>query len=258
MCTKKECKNGWVFTDEGVFVGRCECSINQYVNAYFKWSEVPKEDYKKTIENVNDYPIYFNVDRKNETTFKKEIEELTKIKDILLRGSIIGLKGKQAQGKTQFAITLALELFKQTNFHVSDDEIEKSPFLFLNLSEVFVNNTLFDSKRKQEIIEKAKLSKILILDELGDELLKREDDKRLPMFFEFFKILLDRFDGLIIYTTNNLSIEEEYKKTGRLDIVSRLFGEGNKQNYFTYGFSQNKDLREEENAELASFKNRFN
>lgn len=264
----KNCLKGQVW-EEGVFKGRCECMREKFINFYYDWSSSPVRN-KKFIEELSkDKEIYLDGDEEKQVELTEEIKFLSEIYIKLINESMknnrpisdkILLQGTPGSGKTQFAITLALEILKDMD--LTRSEMIYKPFYFLSLEKIISESKVYDDNFKEQLWKKINYSKVLIIDDLGEELekLKKtngQEDKRVLEVLDILKQITEEFNGLLIMTTNIPNFEKMYEKV-KPRLHSRLFGkEGENDNLLFYAVV-GEDKRDEQKSEaIMSIKNRF-
>lgn len=254
----KNCLNGQIW-EEGRFISRCECKRIEFVEFYYRWSEAP-EKLKKELKEIKDKEIYVNAKLKNAVSYKDEVKILVENKDDLIQSNAkILLQGIPGSGKTQFSLTLALEILKTMD--LTKSEMKYDAFYFFPIKKLISERKIFDNDFVGRVWEKVKFANVLIVDDLGEELdiLKRNsNDKRVFEVLDLLKTILDTFEGLTIMTTNNPKFEEMYKEE-HARLHSRLFGEEGENDNLLYYAIIGDDERDKQASKTVSFlKNRFN
>lgn len=206
MCQYNElCSNGWV--REGAVYRKCECIRDKKVDFYFKRSETPASHYL-LLEDMKDQAIKSG---KGKTAgLKSVISTLTgsreNIDNMIENQFRIVLKGSNGSGKTQTAVTMALEMLRKFDLD-SNEEVNK--FFFLSISSLKEN--IFNNEEKMRIRKRISNSQILILDDLGTEI--QTKNNQIPYIMEYLNDVIRSFTGIIIITTNlNRDLREEYKQ----------------------------------------------
>lgn len=255
----KNCENKRIIERDG-FQVRCECIRKMNVLASFEWSEADKS-YMKFKKQLDDKTIiYLHEENGQEEHIKVSLHDTIdyfiknreKSKQENLR---ILLKGTNGRGKSQFAVTLALEILARMDLKKQDLEIDH--FFFFNPMDLITENKLFNEDRKNEIIRKIEQANVLILDEVAEELEMFSynahektyipNDKRVHELQRMIKYILDHFKGIIIMTSNKENPEEEYKKVNPR-MHSRLFTTGSMMKYLFLG--KGDDLRSQKQSDV--------
>lgn len=196
------CLNGLIRMEEGYV--RCECQREKILKKIFKLSETPKEFYKFKDE-LDDQVV--KTPLKKKAGYLEVINNITssedKIEALIENDTSIILKGNSGSGKTQMAITLALEIAQKFNLY--EKNITERRFFFLNAREI--GNWAFDNQKRQRVLSYIKKCKVLIIDDLGAEYYTN------PAILKMLDTVLRGFNGIKIITTNlNEDVNSFYKK----------------------------------------------
>lgn len=263
------CNDGSLFGENGEWLGRCKCKIGEWLNYGYEWSETPERYRKKAVlSKLDGEDVHFEGQVLNSVDeMKYLIENYDTLKgDARNEPARFILQGTAGGGKTQFAVTFAFEIFKSINWNKPNLEPELKHFYYMSVSNILKEGKLFDKDAKDKIWAKVRQAKILIIDDLGEELDYIEKnangahvkvDKRVNELLDFLKAIFDQYSGIVIVTTNvaRQKMEADY------DLVqprfsSRLFTDASMLVYtFKY---RDRDLRDEQkNDAVDKLKNRF-
>lgn len=258
-CKNPNCTDGAVFI-KGIFRGRCECKRMEFLNFFFDWSEA-NERHKKLAKHLQNDPIYFESKKDQEVDSIEEMKYLVENHEELMKSkTVLLLKGVPETGKTQWAVTFALEVLKTMD--LQKDIIPFHRFYFLPLAKLITEQKLFDKEYMDELWRKVKMSDVVIIDDLGEELdipaTRTGEDKRKIEVLNVLKNIVDSQKGILIVTTNSAKIQNEYNKPGTERLHSRLFGDiKTRQTVLEYSFLSKGKRDGLESETVKKMKDRF-
>ena len=241
--TCEKCQNGWINTKNGFIV--CECNRDKTLNKMYEWSEAPPK-YKKQLIELEDQKIKNG--KGTIVSYKESIERLTKNREnieMMIENEFrIVLKGSTGSGKTQFALTLAMEILK--NYDLQDPNPELNKFFFLSIAKL--NEVIFE--KEKSYYDKIRKASVLIIDDIGVEL-QVQNNKTAYILMELDHLIRE-FEGILIITTNVAeNLKEMYEHHNkRLSSVILTDTEENHgiNNSLFYTFAQREERRKKKNT----------
>lgn len=262
------CEDRKLIEREGKTI-RCECVRKLNTQHFIKWSEIDAKEHAKLLKDLEDRKVFFEYEEEGKikrqiVSIKDELKLLIQDrKENIADHFKILLKGTNGRGKSQFAVTLALEILIRMDLKKTDIDMNK--FFFFNPLHLIIENKIYSDERKKEIFEKIKQADVLILDELGEELelftynaqekTYIPNDKRVTELHRLIKYILDNFKGLVIMTSNLDNPEEHYKKISPR-MHSRLFTSGSMSTYL-FGGTGLDERSKKQAVNQHKYKNRF-
>lgn len=246
MCKYNEkCDSFWVPDEKSKKIVLCECFRDELINRRYKNSGARKNHFKR-LEDLNDQYVFSGSGHK--VRYKKVIEDFVRTREnieyLIEEDSRIILHGSTGSGKTQLAITLAIEMLANFDLQkeITDEKQEKFGFYFLPVSKIKRN--VFNDDEKDEIFKELNKFDVLILDDLVSE--SEIDNNQIPHVLGMLNDIVRIFEGLIIMTTNyNGNIKEYYNKKGFNRLSSVLItsdeSEHGQYNSFFYNVKTQKD-----------------
>lgn len=211
------CDDHWIPTEEGYKI--CECLRDRVAKLAFNQSGAPN-NYFKLIEDLNDQYIVSGKGEK--LTYKGVLSALTNdrkmIEQMYESNMKIVLNGDIGSGKTQFAITLALEMLRNFDLkkEVLTPEERDERYTFYFLSTVRLNSIIFNDDKLEKVIEEASKHKIIIVDDLISE--SEMVNGKTPYLLEKLNEIVRSVDGIVISTTNYGGDVKEYYE----NVLDRL------------------------------------
>lgn len=213
MCQYNEnCMNGWINLG-GLHLQKCECIRDKKIQHFFEWSNAEKKHFLR-LEDIKEQQVISGTGKA--VSYRKTIETLALSKEnsqnLIDEEFRLVLKGSNGSGKTQMAVTLALEIL--ANFDLENENPRK--FYFLPASNI--KNIMFDKEKLPEIQRKIEKSDVLILDDLTVESL--HTNNQTTHIWDCLNNLIRSFNGFLIITTNEQGdLRDFYKQNQRLASV---------------------------------------
>jgi DNA replication protein DnaC len=215
VCEYNEnCLNGWINLG-GFKIEKCECIRDKKIEHFYKWSEAEPKHFKR-LNELRDQLVVTG--KGKEVGYKRVIETLTgsreNIKHLVEEEFRLVLSGSNGSGKTQMAVTIAIEILANFELNSFDDHPRK--FYFLPASKI--KYIMFDDEKIKKIQDKIHKSDVLILDDLGVESLNMNGQT--IHIYDCLNNLIRSFNGFLIITTNeDRDLREVYRINKRLASV---------------------------------------
>lgn len=216
---------------------RCECLRVLNTMKFTDWAGASKE-YIKGMNKLIDTNMKRN---KKEANNKDVIAQFLKkevIEELINKKFRIHITGTNGSGKTQTAITLAIEILKRMD--LEKPQIQMNKFYILDVQSL--KDDIYNEEKMEKKRKKAKTAEVLIIDGLGKET-ETPNAARKASIQEAIERMIKDSKGLII-TTSKESQQQAYKKT-KESIESMLYT-GNTLEYEM----QKRDFRKEATSEL--------
>ncbi|WP_066066126.1 hypothetical protein [Neobacillus soli] len=170
MCKYNEHCSGGAIEINGIFMGRCECKHQEFMEFFYEWSGA-KNEHKRLKNQLETYNIDFYTNslkyEKETVNYLKEMEFIIENKEKFINDGVrIILKGIPESGKTQWATTVAWEILGTMD--LTPVEMKYDRFLFISIKDLVYNQkkNLYNQSYMEEISEKVALSKVLLIDDM--------------------------------------------------------------------------------------------
>lgn len=247
-----DCVNGWVVV-KGQVVDKCKCVYLKAVKkAYENYAranvglrkrfekledaKVGTLDYEAFLEEGGQTKQHFKTTQTNKELGYKIIDNFENLAQNKAKIIVYGVAGT---GKTQFGNSLIFEmaLREQLSYYLPSRDIYDAVFDYHDKEKKKLN-LIYDR------VQNAK-TKLLVIDDLGSEMAKGNDNRMNEMLVHLNNIVRDfqEHDGIILITTNMVpnKLKEAYQDDAR--IFDMLY-QRNKTGY--YEFSSNFKFRQKE------------
>lgn len=184
---------------------RCECQREKMTKILYKKSETPERYYKRLNELKNQT---VTTGKGSQLKYIELMEDLLKTpakREALFEQEItMVLKGTAGSGKTQFGVTLMIELLNYFDLYAKELETNKAFFLDARN----IGNFMFNNPERERINKLVKEANILVIDDLGAE-------QKNQYIFNALDEILRNFKGFKIITTNLPNPKEYYEKENK-------------------------------------------
>jgi hypothetical protein len=275
-CDNPKCSGGTIFSDQGIPT-LCDCIIDYNLKLFHKWSEAKPEHFNKIEELTENPEIHIRISKGEHKpirlkTFLNWIVENRD--DLIESNSRFVFAGFPGRGKTVAALAASIGISSKIEWTQRDEDYKY--YFYLSIKGLISSGILFDKEEKRRFLYKVKNSRMLIIDDLGEELEleprivngERVQDRRQIEVLDLLKHIADVFEGIIFMTTNNSKIHNSYIMTEeekndpdcilKVDeerLHSRLFGDIDiRKNIMFASFLSNMDLRDKkENNCISAF-----
>lgn len=243
------CQDGWVNTIDGYMI--CECLRLQNVETFYNWSDAPQK-YNKRLVELEDQNILNGKDKKvsYKKSMKQLIEKRENIESMIQNEFRIVLKGTTGSGKSQYAVTLAMEILANYNLQDHNPDINKFYFLSIHkLNEIIFND---NKKAKADYHEKIRKAKVLIIDDIGVDI--QFENNKTPYMLDELDHIIRSFQGILILTTNmEQNLKDAYmpynERLASVILTDREENHGENNSLF-YMMNQKEERRKKKNTNV--------
>ncbi|MGF9893289.1 ATP-binding protein [Priestia megaterium] len=247
MCEYNEkCVKGRIKLPNGKYQN-CECFRDRKVAVHYRNADAPEKYFQKYEELGKQWFTTGKGDRfVSLDVFKSLTSSQENVEQMINDGFRIVFNGTTGSGKTQAAISLAIKMMSMFDLNSYNPEINR--FYFLSMYEFEEN--IFNNDYKDRLKRKLEKSKILIIDDLGIEIM--QTNNQVPYVLKKLnKILREEFQGLVIITTNMTpeQIKQRYSKLNER-LASVLFQGTKEQHGQTTNLFYEVKLPEEKNRRI--------